>query len=425
VTASECWAVGYYDAGNSIVGPIYQTLIEHWNGTAWAIVTSLNTGGATQNNYLSGVTCVTASECWAVGYYDAGNSTVGAIYQTLIEHWNGTAWAIVVSPNVNGRVPQNNVLNGVTCVAASECWAVGYYYTGITYQTLLERWDGTSWAMVSSPNTSATQANLLSGVTCVAASNCWAVGDYFNGIALQTLIEHWDGTLWSIVTSPNSSTAQTNVLSGVTCLSASDCWAVGHYAANGGTLLTLTEHYPVPPVQLISVASRKTHDSAGTFDVDLPLMGPRGIECRNGGTKGDYTLVFTFATTLTSVGGANVTSGAGSVTSDNIDSSDARNYIVNLTGVSNAQYITVSLTNVTDSAGNFSIAVSASMGVLLGDVNASGLVDGNDVSSVQSQTRQSVNSTNFRYDVNTSGLIDGNDVSITQGQTRTSLPGGH
>jgi hypothetical protein len=62
------------------------------------------------------------------------------------------------------------------------------------------------------------------------------------------------------------------------------------------------------------------------------------------------------------------------------------------------------------------------MGLLIGDVNASKLVDGNDVSAVQSHTRQSVNNTNFRYDVNASGLIDGNDVSLTQGQTRTSLP---
>src|SRR5260370_6491751 len=120
--------------------------------------------------------------------------------------------------------------------------------------------------------------------------------------------------------------------------------------------------------------------------------------------------------------GASLTSGTGSVATANIDSTDAHNYIVNLTGVTNAQVIKVSLTNVTDSAGDFSSAVSASMGVLLGDVNASGVVDGNDVSAVQSHTRQSVNNTNFRYDVNASGLIDGNDVSITQGHTRTSLP---
>ncbi len=151
-------------------------------------------------------------------------------------------------------------------------------------------------------------------------------------------------------------------------------------------------------------------------------MSGNGIECRNGGANGDYTLVFTFANTLTSVVSATVASGTGSVSSNNIDSSDAHNYIVSLTGVTNAQLITISLANVTDSVGNFSPAVAGSMGVLLGDVNANSLVDGNDVSAVQSHTRQSVNNTNFRYDVNAGGLIDGNDVSITQGHTRTSLP---
>jgi hypothetical protein len=176
------------------------------------------------------------------------------------------------------------------------------------------------------------------------------------------------------------------------------------------------------PVQLTGVRSRKVHGSAGTFDVDLPLTGNSGIECRSGGANGNYTLVFSFSNPLTGVGGASIASGTGSVAGNNIDSSDAHNYIVNLTGVTNAQYITVSLANVTDSAGNFSSAVSATMGVLIGDVNASKLVDGNDVSAVQSHTRQSVTSANFRFDVNATGGIDGNDVSITQGQTRTSLP---
>ena len=164
-----------------------------------------------------------------------------------------------------------------------------------------------------------------------------------------------------------------------------------------------------------------THGSAGTF-FDVDLTSGKGIECRTVDVSGDYWLIFTFSNTLMSVDSARVTNGIGSVASKNIDSNDAHNYIVNLTGVSNAQYVTVTLTNVTDSAGNFSPSIVAQMGVLIGDVDASGLVDGNDVSAVQSQTRQSVNGTNFRYDVNTSGVIDGNDVSMTQGHTRTSLP---
>src|SRR5207253_656150 len=114
---------------------------------------------ATQHNELLGVTCVSASECWAVG--TVGRNAANAS-QTLIERWDGTSWAIVTSPNTNAT--QNNYLNGVTCVSASECWAVGSYYNDSAYQTLIERWDGTSWAIVTSPNTSATQHNELLGV---------------------------------------------------------------------------------------------------------------------------------------------------------------------------------------------------------------------------------------------------------------------
>jgi hypothetical protein len=194
----------------------------------------------------------------------------------------------------------------------------------------------------------------------------------------------------------------------------------GHHLA----LITPTtvRVYYVPAVQLIGVVSEKSHGSAGAFDINLALDGPPAIECRSGGASGSYTVIFTFGLNLTTVGGASVTSGVGGVASSMIDSNDTHRYIVNLTGVTNAQYLKVTLTDVNDSAGNFSSAISATMGVLIGDVNAGGLVDGNDVSAVQNHTRQSVNNTNFRYDVNTSGGIDGNDVSITQGQTRISLP---
>ena len=178
------------------------------------------------------------------------------------------------------------------------------------------------------------------------------------------------------------------------------------------------------PVQLNAVVSRKIHGIAGTFDINLlsPIPEFLGIECRSGGTNGDYTMVFSFADTLTSVGGASVASGTGSVGSSNIDSNDAHNYIVNLTGVTNAQTIAVSLTNVTDSAGNFSSAVPISMGVLLGDVNGSGRVDSGDVSLVRQQTLQTVISSNFQEDINVSGRIDSGDVSIARQQTLTSLP---
>jgi hypothetical protein len=173
---------------------------------------------------------------------------------------------------------------------------------------------------------------------------------------------------------------------------------------------------------LLRVLSRKPHGTAGNFDIDLPYGATPGVECRSGGPDDEYTLVFTFTNPLTSVSSASVTNGTGSVSSSNIDPNDAHNYVVNLAGVANAQYLTVALANVADSAGNTSASLPVTMGVLIGDVNASGRVDAADVSSVRQQTLQTVEPWNFRNDINASGRIDAADVSIARRQTLTSLP---
>src|SRR2546423_919504 len=109
---------------------------------------------------------------------------------------------------------------------ASDCWASGPY--GVPNQTLIEHWNGTSWSIVASANFNPLPKNFPQAVTCASTSDCWMVG-YYTASAYQTLIEHWDGTAWSIVASPNTSATKYNQLYGVTCTSASDCWAVGDY----------------------------------------------------------------------------------------------------------------------------------------------------------------------------------------------------
>jgi hypothetical protein len=181
------------------------------------------------------------------------------------------------------------------------------------------------------------------------------------------------------------------------------------------------ERLKPPEVPLTSAVSRKAHGNFALFDIPLSLTGSPGIECRSGGPNGDHTIVFTFANQLSSVDGATVSRGIGTVSSAWM-SSDLYQYVVNLTGVANAQAITIRITNVSDSVGNFSSAISALMGVLLGDVNGSGRVDAADVSLVRQQTLQPITSSNFREDINTSDRIDASDVSIARQQTLTSLP---
>jgi hypothetical protein len=179
---------------------------------------------------------------------------------------------------------------------------------------------------------------------------------------------------------------------------------------------------PVPT----GVVSRKTHGSAGTFDINLPLAGTRGIECRSGGASNNYTLVFTFPNNLTSVLGAvvtnhNPTSGTGTVSSSSIGP-NANQYTVNLTNVSNSQYLVVTLNRVLDATGQLGDVTGPKMGVLNGDTNGDGFVNSADISQTKSKSGLSVVGTNFREDVNTDGFLNSADISLTKSKSGTALP---
>ncbi len=174
-------------------------------------------------------------------------------------------------------------------------------------------------------------------------------------------------------------------------------------------------------VSLSSVVSSKTHGSAGTFAIPLSLPGVTGIECRSGGGSSTHTLLFNFASPLASVGGVTLTGGGG-VSGGSISSSNPNQYIVTLTGVTNAQTFTVTLTNVTNTTGQVTPSVSVPMGVLLGDVNASGSVNAIDVILTKAQSGQTTTFSNFREDVIPSGAINATDIVAVKARSGTALP---
>jgi hypothetical protein len=218
-SAANAWAVGSYFTPRAS-----QTLIVHWNGTTWAQAPSPNPGGATRNNQLAGVAATSASNAWAVGSY----ATSGGMDRTLVERWNGTRWAQVPSPNPGGA-GNPDVLSGVAATSASDAWAVGFYApSGSAGRNLVLHWDGKNWKQVPSPNAgTAGAANSLSAVAATSASDAWAVGSYSVGDEIRTLTLHWDGKTWTKVPSPNAGSGK-NVLYGVAATSATNAWAVGY-----------------------------------------------------------------------------------------------------------------------------------------------------------------------------------------------------
>lgn len=110
------------------------------------------------------------------------------------------AWTLVSSPNVNG-VPQDNYLSGVSCVGTAFCMAVGYISGTSSDLTLIQKWNGTGWATVSSPDPGT--GSFLNAVSCASTSFCMAVGSYGTGTTSPTLVEKWNGSKWTKLTSPN------------------------------------------------------------------------------------------------------------------------------------------------------------------------------------------------------------------------------
>jgi hypothetical protein len=267
LAADDCWAVG--DAYESSTGA-YPTLIEHWDGAQWSIIPSQTSG----EDQLYSVTCISAGDCWAVGFAYLGSTAAVPDDATLTEHWDGIAWTIVPSPYVSeptGTAPgqgSQDFLESVTCAGAADCWADGYYFMSSTVaQTLMLHWDGTAWTLVQAPDSTfqgaGPETNELYGVTCVTSSDCWASGTYWYGPepllneglgtcllvvcvgvgvghAGQTLTEHWNGTQWTIVQSPDATpppsvngAGDDNLLFGMACADSSSCWAVGLYQPVG------------------------------------------------------------------------------------------------------------------------------------------------------------------------------------------------
>jgi hypothetical protein len=218
LAGNDAWAVGYY-IGNE---GLYETLSAHWNGSAWTLVETPNMGQET-GDWLYGVAAVSPSEAWAVGYtagpWDTYTST------TLIEHWTGSAWSVVSSPNPsNDPIYGANQLYDVRAFAPNDVWAVGWYWTTIGSAPLVVRWDGRRWKVSPTPNDEYRQLVALDGTS---SSDIWAVGHSLNfSNGHQALAMHWDGRTWAVV--PTPILAGDIYLNDVSVVSATDVWAVGY-----------------------------------------------------------------------------------------------------------------------------------------------------------------------------------------------------
>lgn len=174
-----------------------------------------------------------------------------------------------------------------------------------------------------------------------------------------------------------------------------------------------------PAFVLQSAVSRKTHGVKGDFDVDLPLTGTPGVECRTGGANGDHTIIVTFNNGVVS-GNASVTGGTGSVNGAPVFADNTMT--ISLTGVANAQTVTVTLNAVTDEFSQMLPDSTINASFLLADSGGNGVVNASDVSQTKSRVGQAVDATNFRSDANANGTLNASDVAQAKANVGSGLP---
>ncbi|HZN16621.1 MAG TPA: hypothetical protein VFB84_00225 [Micromonosporaceae bacterium] len=229
---------------------------------SWSVVSTPN--ASTGQNLFIGVDATSTTNVWAVGRAD--HAPQQPFVRPLAARWNGSSWAVVSTPTLAGQ------LSGVDGSDPSNVWAVGAREVPLgggtyTFGPLTERWNGTSWSVVSSPTPPGTVSTTLSGVKTFSATNAWAVGSTVltPSLAVRTLVQRWNGTIWSTVPSPNPDPAQ-NLLTDIDGASANDVWAIGNQGNDGygGTTAGLVAHWDGTSWSQVDVPGAV---SDGTFNV--------------------------------------------------------------------------------------------------------------------------------------------------------------
>ncbi|MEP6974205.1 MAG: YCF48-related protein [Spartobacteria bacterium] len=370
--------------------------------------------------------------------FNGANGICGGFSQDIIySSDSGATWKVsqkgffgggfygahMISPTVGFVTGQNSIFQGLqgTTVDGGAHWTFHPFYfnntegnaddcfffdsnTGVTSGVLFDGTGaiarttdgGTNWNSALFPQA-------MQGIDFPKPEAGFAVGYVGAILKSSDLGIHWtpqtSGTFFDLFDVHFASDAQTGLAVGA----AGTILRTTNGGAEGGALT------------LLAAASRK-----GQFEIDLPLTGTPGIECRSGGPSGHFKLAFTFSNEIVSVD--NVTISCGAVSSSTVDSDDAHRLVVRLDGViCNTENVTLTLTGVHDDLGNTLASASVPMSLLLGDVNGDGAVDNADSHEVKLDRGQTTDSTNFRADVKANGRIDGIDFALVKSQLGTTL----
>jgi Subtilase family len=222
ISSTECMAVGEgYVEGP---GKAVFASAERWNGIEWSIQKPQLP--AENGSTLHGISCTSATSCVAAGWFKNNSGT----RVPLGEVWNGAEWTD--QQPTAAKEALASYLGAVSCVSSAECMAVGEFEGTTKWLPFTERWNGKEWSLQEPP---APKGGGLAGVACTSSTDCIAAGWSRNSAEKTVpLIEAWNGKEWTAQEVPSPKEASGNgSLGSVSCTSASECIAVGSFEKSG------------------------------------------------------------------------------------------------------------------------------------------------------------------------------------------------
>ncbi len=369
--------------------------------TVTALTAADNWPGNSLGNILPGGFAVVSNKLYIVGGFQINTMMTQQTWQFDPTQPVGSRWLQRADyPVQRGYIP-TTVINGLIYTAGGPSW---------DGTTLVDSADSFKYDPVANVWSAIANTPRAGGETRALAVNkrMWVLGGGRTTPNPSMQVDIYTPSTNTWTTGQPFATARRNFAADT---DGSRVWLAGGYDSTGTGFLSSTERFLAPAAT--SAVSRKLH--GGTpFDVNLPLTGNPGIECRNSGQA--HTIIVNFGASVT-VTGAQIIEGTGVVGSATASGSQVT---VSLTGVTNAQRLTVLLNNVNDGVTTGDVAVT--MGVLSGDTNGNGQVNAGDVSQTKSQIGSAVSAANFRNDVNVSNSITASDVSAVKTVVGTGLP---
>jgi hypothetical protein len=250
-SATDAWAVGFWQAPGA-----FRPLAARWDGDRWRRVGVPNVG---KESWLSSVSALAPDDVWVTGVsFDHG-------LQLLLLHWDGVSWTQSPPP---GFRPSNYVgCQAYVDGTETSLWVAGNkLLPGRRRATVSLRWSGSEWKQVGMPDPG--QDPCISAVAVVGPTDVWAVGNTTRASGqARTLTMHWDGAAWRPVHSPSPDRWTYATLGGVDGSAADDVWAVGEF---GDPFRLITMRWNGVEWQRIPVRTPARADSAFLADVFAP-----------------------------------------------------------------------------------------------------------------------------------------------------------